>query len=55
MLGRQEKRAAEDEMFGWHHRFDAHKPGQTPGDVEGQGDLACCSSWGCKESDTIGD
>ena len=24
---------------------------QTPGDSEGQGSLACCSSWGCKESD----
>ena len=51
---RQEKRAAEDEMFGWHHQFDAHKLGQTPGDVEGQEGLACCSSWGFKGSDTIG-
>ena len=25
---------------------------QTPGDSEGQGSLACCSPWGCKESDT---
>ena len=24
---------------------------QTPGDGEGQGSLACCSPWGCKESD----
>ena len=24
---------------------------QTPGDSEGQGILACCSPWGCKESD----
>jgi len=23
-----------------------------PGDSEGQGSLACCSPWGCKESDT---
>ena len=22
---------------------------QAPGDSEGQGSLACCSSWGCKE------
>ena len=28
--------------------------GQTPGDVQGQGSLACCSPWGCKESDTTG-
>ena len=25
---------------------------QTPGDGEGQGNLACCSPWGRKESDT---
>ena len=25
---------------------------QTLGDGEGQGRLACCSPWGCKESDT---
>ena len=24
---------------------------QTPGDTEGQGRLACCSSWSHKESD----
>ena len=24
---------------------------QTPGDREGQGSLACCSPWGCKQSD----
>ena len=24
---------------------------QTPGDGEGQGSLACCSPWGCRESD----
>ena len=26
---------------------------ETPGDSNGQGSLACCSPWGCKESDTI--
>ena len=25
---------------------------QTPGDIEGQGSLACCSPWGHKELDT---
>ena len=25
---------------------------QIPGDSEGQGNLACCSSWGYKELDT---
>ena len=40
-----------DEMVGWHHRLNGHKFEQTPGDGEGQGSLACCSSWGCKELD----
>ena len=42
----------EDEMVGWHHRLDGHEFGWTPGDGDGQGGLACCGSWGCKESDT---
>ena len=36
----------EDEMVGWHHRFNGHGFEQTPGDSEGQGSLVCCSSWG---------
>ena len=39
----------EDELVGWHHRPDGHVFEQTPGDSEGQGSLACCHSWGCKE------
>ena len=39
-------------MARWHHRLNEHKLGQTLGDGEGQGGLACCSSWGRKESDT---
>ena len=31
-----------------------HELGKTPGDCEGQGGLACCSSWGLKELDTTG-
>ena len=41
-----------DEMVGWHHRFDGHGFGRTPGVGDGQGGLACCGSWGRKESDT---
>ena len=41
----------EDEMVGWHHQLNGHELQQTPGDSEGQGSLACCSSQGCKESD----
>ena len=40
-------------MVGWHHRLNGHEFKQTPGDCEGQGSLACYSSSGCKESDTI--
>ena len=41
----------EDEMVGWHPRLDGHGFGRTPGVVDGQGGLACCGSWGHKESD----
>ena len=50
--GQKEKRASEDEMAGWHHRYNGHELGQTSGDGEGQGSLACCNPWGRKESDT---
>ena len=49
--GQEEKGTTEDEMAGWHHRLDGHGFGWTPGDGDGQGGLACCESWGCKESD----
>ena len=42
----------EDEMVGWHLRLNGYEFEQAPGDGEGQGSLACCSSWGSKESDT---
>ena len=42
----------EDEMVGWHHRLNGHEFGWTPGVGDGQGGLACCGSWGHKESDT---
>ena len=38
-------------MAGWHHRLNGHESEQTPGAGDGQGGLACCYSWGCKESD----
>ena len=43
---------AEDEMVGWHHRLDGHGFGWTLGVGDGQGGLACCGSWGRKQSDT---
>ena len=42
----------EDEMFGWHHRLNGHGFEWTSGVGNRQGGLACCSSWGHKESDT---
>ena len=41
----------EDEMVGWHHQFDGHEFEQGPGVGDGQGGLAFCATWGCKESD----
>ena len=42
---------SEDKMAGQHHRCNEHELGQTPGDGEGQGGLACYSPWGREESD----
>ena len=50
--GQEEKGTTEDEMAGWHHQLDGHEFGWTLGVGDGQGGLACCSSWGHKESDT---
>ena len=38
--------------MGWHHRLNGHEFEQAPGDGEGQGSLAYCSSWGSKDLDT---
>ena len=48
----EEKGMTEDEMVGWHHWLNGYEFEQAPGDDEGQGSLACCSPWGCKESNT---
>ena len=47
------KGTTEDEMAGWHHQLNGHGFGWTLGTGDGQGGLACCSSWGHKELDTI--
>ena len=41
----------EDEMVGWHHRLSGQEFEWTLGVCDGQGGLACCGSWGHKESD----
>ena len=50
--GQEEKGMTEDEMAGWHHWLDGPESEWTPGVGDGQGGLACCDSWGCKESGT---
>jgi len=50
--GQEEKGTTEDEMAGWHHRLDGRESGWTPGVGDGQEGVACCDSWGGKESDT---
>ena len=40
-------------MVGWHHQLNGHEFEQTLRESEGQGSLACCSPWGCKESDML--
>ena len=41
---------SENEMVGGHHGLSGHEIEQDLGD--GEGSLACCSSWDHKESDT---
>ena len=50
--GQEEKGTTENEMVGWHNQLSGHEFGKTPGVGDGQGGLACCNSWGRKESDT---
>ena len=49
--GQEEKGMTEDEMAGWHHRLDGPEFVHTPGVGDRQGGLACCDSWGHKDSD----
>ena len=51
--GQEEKGVTEDETLGWHHQLKAHEFTQTLGDSERQRSLACCSTWGHKQLDTI--
>ena len=48
---RQKKGTTEDEMVGWHHQLYGHEFEQALEVGDGQGSLACCSPWGCKELD----
>ena len=46
----EEKGMTENEMVGWNHRLDEHESEKAPGIGDGEGGLACWSSWGHKES-----
>ena len=35
-------------MVGWHHQLNGPEFEQALGDGEGQGNLVCCSPWGCR-------
>ena len=48
--GQEENGTTEDEMTGWHHWLDGPESEWTPGVGDGQGGMACCDSWGRKES-----
>ena len=48
----EEKGMTENEMVGWHHWLNGHEFEQALGVGDGQGNLACCSPWGCKGLDT---
>ena len=53
--GQEGKGTTEDEMAGWHHWLDEREFEWTPGVGDGHGGLACCDSWGRKQSDTMSD
>ena len=49
--GQEKKGTTEEEMAGWHHWLDGLESEWTLGVDDGQGGLACCDSWGRKQSD----
>ena len=40
-----------DEIVGWHRQLNGHEFEQAPGVGDGQGNFACCSPWGLKETE----
>ena len=41
-----------NEVVGWYHQLEGYEFEQALGVGDGQGSLACCNPWDCKESDT---
>ena len=49
-------------MIGWHHRFNEHELGQTPGEGEGQGGMLKSTglqrvghNWATEQQEEIGE
>ena len=53
--GQEEKGITKDKMIGWHHRLNGHESEQAAGNGEGQGRLACYSSWVAKSRTQLRD
>ena len=49
--GRRRRGKQRMRLVGWHHQLNGHGFGWTPEVGDGQGGLACCGSWGRKESE----
>ena len=49
IAGRRRRERQRLRLVGWHHRLDGHEVEQALGVGDGQGGLACCNSWGCKD------
>ena len=45
----------EDEMIEQHHQLNGHEFEEAPGVGDGQGGLACCGPWGCKQLTQLSD
>ena len=43
----------EDEMVGWHHRFNGHEFGQTPGEVVKDREAWCGAIHGVAKTHTL--
>ena len=48
--GQEKKGTTKDKIVGWHHQLDGDGFGWTLGVGDGQGGLACCGSWGLKDT-----
>ena len=48
----EEKGTIENKMVGWHHQLNGREFELAPEIGDGQGGMACCNPWGCKELDS---